>query len=113
MLDNELTQLKVENQWLVSNNKKTSGSEEKVEDMAKELQELKLELMNEKEKVAVFKQNNVRLAFQNTVHYAGHYAVEKNSHYAFHSETHLVCQYSIQYLCRSSVNHYVIMHVIM
>ena len=40
MLNKELTQLKVENQWLVSNNKKASGSEEKVEDMARELQEL-------------------------------------------------------------------------
>ena len=54
MLDRELTQLKVENQWLVSNNKKASGSEEKVEDMARELQELKLELRNEKEKVGLF-----------------------------------------------------------
>jgi hypothetical protein len=54
-LDKELTQLKVENQWLVSSNKKASGSEEKLEDMARELQELKLELRNEKEKVKMFK----------------------------------------------------------
>ena len=54
MLDKELTQLKVENQWLVSNNKQASGSEEKVEDMARELQDLKLELRNEKEKVELF-----------------------------------------------------------
>ena len=55
MIDKELTLLKVENQWLVSNKKKkTSGSEEKVEDMARELQELKLELRNGKEKVALF-----------------------------------------------------------
>merc|ERR1711892_103598 len=40
-LEKEVSQLKVENQWLVSNKKKTSGSEEKVEDMAIELQELK------------------------------------------------------------------------
>ena len=43
--------MKVENQWLVSNKKKTSGSEEKVEDMAIELQELKREIKDEKEKV--------------------------------------------------------------
>ena len=51
MLDKDLTQLKVENLWLVSNNKKASGGEEKVEDMARKVQELKLELRNEKEKV--------------------------------------------------------------
>jgi len=50
-LDKELTQLRVENQWLVSNKKKNSGSYEKAEDMARELQDLKLELRNEKEKV--------------------------------------------------------------
>ena len=48
MLNKELTQLKVENQWLVSNNKKVSESEEKVEDMAREFQELRLESGNEK-----------------------------------------------------------------
>ena len=51
--DKEFTQLKVENQWLVSNNKKGTGSEEKVEDMARELQELKIALRNEKEKVTL------------------------------------------------------------
>merc|ERR1712018_574807 len=50
-LDKELTQLKVENQWLVSNNKKSSGRHEKAEDIARELQDLKLQLRNEKEKV--------------------------------------------------------------
>ena len=50
-LEKELTQLRVENQWLVGNNKKSNGNGEKVEDMARELQEIKLELRNEKEKV--------------------------------------------------------------
>jgi len=51
ILDRDLSQLKVENQWLVNNNKKSNGNEEKVEDMARELQELKVELRKEKEKV--------------------------------------------------------------
>ena len=50
-MEKELTQLRVENQWLVGNNKKSNGNGEKVEDMARELQEIKLELRNEKEKV--------------------------------------------------------------
>merc|ERR1712123_51809 len=51
ILDRNLSQLKVENQWLVNNNKKGNGNEEKAEDMARELQELKVELRKEKEKV--------------------------------------------------------------
>ena len=51
LLDKELTQLRVENQWLVNNNKKSSGKQETAEDIAREIQDLKLELRNEKEKV--------------------------------------------------------------
>jgi len=47
----ELSQLKVENQWLVSDKKKGPGSDEKVEDISRELQEVKRELKDEKEKV--------------------------------------------------------------
>jgi len=51
LLDKELTQLREENQWLVNNNKRSSGKQEKAEDIAREIQDLKLELRNEKEKV--------------------------------------------------------------
>ena len=79
-----MTQLKVENQWLVSNNKKASGSEEKVEDMARELQELKLELRNEKEKVAVYLKNKytlckIYLQVKNLADWKSQLANKKNS----------------------------------
>ena len=51
LLDKELTQLRVENQWLVNNNKRSSGKQETAEDIAREIQDLKLELRNEKDKV--------------------------------------------------------------
>ena len=50
----ELNQMKVENQWLVNNKRISSGTEEKVEDMARDLQGLKRELKEEKEKVNNF-----------------------------------------------------------
>ena len=50
-LDREINQLSVENQWLANSKKKSSGVDEKMEDMGRELQEVKQELREEKEKV--------------------------------------------------------------
>ena len=50
-VERELSQIKVENQWLVTNKKNRGGSEERVEDLARELLDLKRELKEEKEKV--------------------------------------------------------------
>ena len=50
-LERELGQLKVENQWLVSSQKKTSSIEGKMEERSRELQDLRAELLTEKEKV--------------------------------------------------------------
>merc|ERR1711936_240870 len=43
-LERELSQLKVENQWLVSSQKKSSSIEGKMEERSRELQELRGEL---------------------------------------------------------------------
>ena len=51
--ERELSQIKVENQWLVTNKKNRGGSEERVEDLARELQDLKRELKEEREKVSI------------------------------------------------------------
>ena len=50
-LDKDINQLSVENQWLANSKKKSSGVNEKMEDMGIEIQELKRELREEKEKV--------------------------------------------------------------
>ena len=50
-LERELGQLKVENQWLVTSQKKTSSIEGKMEERSREVQELRAELQTEKEKV--------------------------------------------------------------
>ena len=50
-LDREISQLSVENQWLANSKKKSSGVNEKMEDMGREIQEIKRELREEKEKV--------------------------------------------------------------
>ena len=50
-LEREINHLSVENQWLANNKKKSSGDTEKMEDMGRELHELKQELKEEKEKV--------------------------------------------------------------
>ena len=52
-LERELGQLKVENQWLVTSQKKTSSIEGKMEERSRELQDLRAELQTEKEKVMV------------------------------------------------------------
>ena len=52
-LERDLSQLKVENQWLVSSQKKSSSIEGKMEERGRELQELRGELNTEKEKVLV------------------------------------------------------------
>ena len=43
--------MSVENQWLGNSKKKGSGVNEKMEDMGREIQEIKQELREEKEKV--------------------------------------------------------------
>ena len=50
-LERELSQVKVENQWLVSSQKKSSSIEGKMEERGRELQEVRGELNTEKEKV--------------------------------------------------------------
>ena len=50
-LEKELGQLKVENHWLVGSQKKCSSIEEKIEESAREIQELRKELREEKTKV--------------------------------------------------------------
>ena len=50
-LEKELSQLKVENQWLATSQKKASTIEDKMEERAREIQELKKELYEEKAKV--------------------------------------------------------------
>ena len=51
-LERELSQVKVENQWLVSSQKKSSSIEGKMEERSRELQDLRGELSTEKEKVS-------------------------------------------------------------
>ena len=51
VLEKELSQLKVENQWLASSQKKASSIEGKMEESAREIQELRRELQEEKVKV--------------------------------------------------------------
>ena len=51
VLEKELSQLKVENQWLASSQKKASSIEGKIEESAREIQELRRELQEEKVKV--------------------------------------------------------------
>ena len=51
-LERELSQVKVENQWLVSSQKKSSSIEGKMEERSRELQELRGELSTEKEKMS-------------------------------------------------------------
>ena len=53
-LDREINQLSVESQWLANSKKKISGVNEKMEDMGIEIQEIKRELREEKEKVERF-----------------------------------------------------------
>ena len=53
VLEKELSQLKVENQWLATSQKKASSIEGKVEESAREIQELRKELRDEKDKVYV------------------------------------------------------------
>ena len=50
-LEREINQLNVENKWLANNTKKTSGVNAKIEDMERELHDLKHDLREEKEKV--------------------------------------------------------------
>ena len=51
VLEKEMSQLKVENQWLATSQKKTSSIEGKMEESAREIQELRKELRDEKDKV--------------------------------------------------------------
>ena len=51
VLEKDLSQLKVENQWLATSQKKASSIEGKVEESAREIQELRKELRDEKDKV--------------------------------------------------------------
>ena len=55
-LEKELSQLKVENQWLVGSQKKCSSIEGKIEESAREIQELRKELREEKTKVRICSQ---------------------------------------------------------
>lgn len=50
-LEKDFSQLKVENQWLASSQKKASSIEGKIEESAREIQELRKELREEKTKV--------------------------------------------------------------
>ena len=52
-LQRDINQLNVENKWLANNTKKSSEVNGKIEDMERELHELKHELRDEKEKVSV------------------------------------------------------------
>lgn len=52
VLEKELSQLKVENQWLANSQKKASSIEGKMEESAREIQELRRELQEEKVKVS-------------------------------------------------------------
>ena len=51
-LQRDINQLNVENKWLANNTKKSSEVNGKIEDMERELHELKHELRDEKEKVS-------------------------------------------------------------
>ena len=51
ILEKQFSQLKVENQWLVNSQKKTSSIEDKMEERAREIQELRKELQEERAKV--------------------------------------------------------------
>ena len=51
VLEKEMSQLKVENQWLATSQKKASSIEGKMEESAREIQELRKELRDEKDKV--------------------------------------------------------------
>ena len=51
-LQREINQMNVENKWLANNTKKSSEVNGKIEDMERELHELKHELREEKEKVS-------------------------------------------------------------
>ena len=60
-LQRDINQLNVENKWLANNTKKSSEVNGKIEDMERELHELKHELRDEKEKVANKILNNSQL----------------------------------------------------
>merc|ERR1711981_979664 len=64
-LERELGQLQVENQWLVSSQKKTSCIEGKMEERSRELQDLRAELHTEKEKVKNLSEWKSQLADKN------------------------------------------------
>ena len=50
----EMNQIKVENQWLIRNSKETSLNEVKVEDLERELEYMRKDLKDEREKVKYF-----------------------------------------------------------
>jgi len=65
-LEREINQTNVENKWLASNTKKTSGVNAKIEDMERELHDLKHDLREEKEKVKNLTEWKTQLACKNT-----------------------------------------------
>merc|ERR1712172_469465 len=65
VLEKELGQLKAENQWLATSQKKASSIEGKVEESAREIQEPRKELRDEKDKVKNLAEWKTQLADKN------------------------------------------------
>jgi len=65
ILEKQFSQLKVENQWLVNSQKKTSSIEDKMEERAREIQELRKELQEERAKVKNLSEWKSQLADKN------------------------------------------------